>query len=142
MNWMNKKGMLASLIGGFVAIFIGISLTGTIAAQVNAAMDCNLTIDSLTDNLTLGETGSFGGGGAAHFGGYDGKVVHNDFSHAIAQASLIKANETSPAMNPDCKPLTGSARTLMQIVPLLFALSVMGVGLATAFSGLRSGGLV
>lgn len=142
---MNKRGMIGRMIGGFVAITIGVSLCGTVANQINAAFDCNSTYMNST-NMTyeepIGSTDSFGGGGAEHFGGYDGKVVHKDFSHALGSMAIIQANETSPLLNPNCLALTRSQQTLLGLIPLFFCLGVLGVGIAVCYGALRDIGMV
>jgi hypothetical protein len=137
----NKKGMLGNLMGGFIVILIGVSLVPMISQEINNAISCNQT--SSFFNMTseyYGETDSFGGGGAEHFGGYDGKVVHKDF---LSNLAVYKTDKS--IINPDCKSLIeeGSASTiLLGLVPYVFALVILLTGLALAFSGLRSAGLI
>ena len=138
----NKKGMLGNIIGGFIVIMIGFSLMGPIAQELNNALDCNGTSMNISIGIPDGATDSFGGGGSAHFGGYDGTVKHNKFVDAIASTSLLKTNES--VLNPDCVPiLPGSATaTLIKIVPGFFALGIFGIALGMIYTALRSGGLI
>jgi beta-lactamase regulating signal transducer with metallopeptidase domain len=55
---MNKKGLLAKWIGGFVAILIGVSLIGPISKQINRAS--NYTNPSIGINQSLTEASSWG----------------------------------------------------------------------------------
>ena len=139
---MNKKGMLANFVGGFVVIFIGISLVPVIFQEVNNATNC---IVNQTGNETLvlnatpkGSTGSFGGaGGETHFGGYDGEVVHKAF---LSDYALIKTDKS--IINPDCKPIIGASKQLLDMMPVIFALMILIVGITVSFSALRDTGVV
>jgi len=138
----NKKGMLGNLIGGFIVILVGFSLMGPIAQELNNVIDCNGSImingSLLPTGIPDGATDSFGGGGSNHFGGYDGTVKHSKFMDAVASTSILKTNES--IFNPDCVPITGALATLIGLVPVFFALGVLGIGLGVAYTSLRSVG--
>ena len=140
----SKKGMFGNIIGGFVVIFVSISLMGTIAQEINNAYDCNgssMNI-SLPEGTPTGETDSFGGGGAAQFGGYDGVVKHNKFIDAVASTSIIKTNES--VLNPDCIAIVpGSAEdTLIKMVPGFFIIGVLLVAMTMIYTALSNAGLI
>ena len=137
----NKRGMLANLIGGFVVILVGASLLGPIAQEINNFTTCqesNLTI--LASGIPDGATGSFGGAGSNHFGGYTGEVKHNVFIDAVASTSIVKSNKS--ILNPDCVPIEGAKATLLQIVPIFFALGLLSTAIAMVYSSLRNGGMI
>ena len=139
----NKRGMLGNIMGGFIVIMVGFSLMGPITQEINNAMYCNgssMNI-SLLVGAPTGETDSFGGGGAAQFGGYDGVVKHSSFRDKIASTSFIKTNESM--LNPDCSPIVpGSAQDrLMKIVPGFFGLAILAMAVAMGYTGLRTSGL-
>ena len=138
----NKKAMLANIIGGFITIMVGVSLMGPIAQELNNLATCqfdNSTLLNYSYSEPNGATDSFGGGGANHFGGYDGTVKHNGFMDTVASTSVIKTNQS--LLNPDCVPMTGYAATMLKFVPVFFALAVLAMGLGTAWSALRNVGL-
>ena len=140
-NMSSKKGMLANLIGGFVVILVGASLLGPIAQEINNFTTCqesNLTI--LASGIPDGATGSFGGAGSNHFGGYTGEVKHNVFIDAVASTSIVKSNKS--ILNPDCVPIEGAKATLLQIVPIFFALGLLSTAIAMVYSSLRNGGMI
>jgi len=138
----NKRGMLGNIMGGFIVILVGFSLMGPIAQELNNAMYCNGTNSSMIIGDPIGETDSFGGGGSAHFGGYDGTVKHNGFIDAVASTSLLKTKES--VINPDCDPiLEGSAAyILIKIVPGFFALGILLVALGVVYTTLKSSGFI
>ena len=139
----SKKGMLGNLVGGFIVILIGSSLIGPIAQELNNAMSCNYILNNSMqiNGVPEGSTNSFGGGGSNHFGGYDGQVQHKTFLQDVAGTSLYKTN--SSFLNPDCIDLTGTVRgSVLQMVSLFFALGLLGVGIAVAYSGLRNAGVI
>lgn len=141
----SKRGMLGNLIGGFLVLLIGVSLIGPIAQEINNAADCmdsNLSI-AIASGSPEGSTDSFGGAGSSnHFGGYTGEVKHNRFVEAIASTSMVKSNKS--LLNPDCTPVPEGSwgRTMLQILPAFFALAVLGMGIAMAYSALRTGGII
>ena len=134
----NKRGMIGNLIGGFVAVLVGVSLMGPIAQEISNAADCMDSNLSIATSAPEGSTDSFGGAGSNHFGGYDNTVKHNGFVDAIASTSLVKSNKS--LLNPDCTPMAEGSwgRTVLQIVPGFFALAVLVMGIAVAYSGLRN----
>jgi hypothetical protein len=145
----NKKGMLANLIGGFIVILVGLSLVGPIAQEINNIADCqvyNVSIDNetivLTTDAPIGSTGSFGGGGSSHFGGYDGTVKHNSFVDALASTSFIKSDRSM--LDPECKIYNASqaGATVLKLVPMFFAIAILLIAIMTIASALRSGGLI
>ena len=138
----NKKGMLGNLMGGFIVVMVGFSMMGPLAQELNNAMYCNGTNSSMVIGDPIGETDSFGGGGSAHFGGYDGTVKHNGFIDAVASTSFIKTNES--IINPNCEIIEpGSAKAVViKLVPMFFILGVLGVAIAMIYSALSSTGLI
>ena len=138
----DKRGMLGNLMGGFIVVLVGVSLMGPIAQELNNAMYCNGTNNSMIIGVPIGETDSFGGGGSAHFGGYDGTVKHNGFIDAVASTSFIKTNES--IINPNCEIIEpGSAKAVViKLVPMFFILGVLGVAIAMIYSALSSTGLI
>lgn len=136
----NKKGMIGNLIGGFIVILIGVSLMGPIAQEMSNIVNCNSTLLNISTGDPQGSTDSFGGGGSNHFGGYDNTIAHKTFLQSVADTSLIKSDKS--ILNPDCEVLTGASATVLQIVPLFFALGVMGAAIAMIYGSLRSGGLI
>jgi len=140
----NKKGMLGNLIGAFIVVMVGFSLMGPITQEINNAYYCNGTSMniSLPEGAPTGETDSFGGGGAAQFGGYDGVVKHSSFRDKIASTSFIKTNES--ILNPDCLAIVpGSAQdTIIKIVPGFFALALLVAGIGIMYSTLGRSGLI
>ena len=141
----SKKGMIGNLIGGFVTILVGVSLIGPIAQEINNVANCqasNFSIGSLSTESPEGITNSFGGGGANHFGGYDGEVKHNSFTETLASTSIVKTNKSF--INPDCIPLEEGTwgATMLKIVPAFFALGLLAAGLGVAYSGLRNSGMI
>jgi len=139
---MNKKGMLANMIGGIIVVFVGVMLVPTISQEINNATNC---IINQTGNETLalnatpkGSTGSFGGaGGETHFGGYDGEVVHKPF---LSDYAIIKTDKS--VINPNCEPMTGPSKQLLELMPIFFAIVILGAGITISFSALRNSGAV
>lgn len=138
---MNKKGMLANLIGGFIVIIIGLTLIGTITQEMDNMLYCNSTNSTYNSTaLPLGETDSFGGaGGDYHFGGYDGEVKHRSWASNLAP---IKSDQ--PILLQGClaEELTGISREFIYYLPVLFIASVLFIGLRIALWGFSSNGLV
>ena len=134
----SKKGMIANMLGGFITILIGVSLMGPIAQELNNALDCNSTLNDslLMAGIPEGSTDSFGGAGSTHFGGYTGEVEHKTFTETIASTSMYKTNKS--VLNPECINLDGTwGGTIIKIVPGFFALALLVIGIAVAFSSLR-----
>lgn len=134
----NILSILPNLIGAIITIIIGISLMGTISSQLDNAMNCNST--SMYVNITgpepKGSTGSFGGGGGDyHFGGYDGKVVHKSF---LSQYSVIKTNQSVMG----CLELSSASQSMLSLVPMFFAIAILGAAIATVAGALRQSGMV
>jgi hypothetical protein len=146
----HHKGMLANLMGGFIAILVGLSLAGPIAQEINNAIDCQnstlinvLVSGNISTSQPQGSTGSFGGAGSNHFGGYTGEVKHNVFVDALASTSMVKSDKS--LLNPECTPITGAAATLLSIVTIFFTIGIIGIlamALAMIYSSLCSAGLV
>lgn len=136
--------MLARLVGAFIVILVGVSMIGTISQEINNAINCgNMT--SKMDNITNisyesppGQTGSFGGaGGDYHFGGYNGEVKHEVFGSNYA---IIKSNQS--LINPLCKPINESTKSLLAIVPAFFGIAILIAGVFITFSAIKDVGLV
>jgi len=137
----NKKAMLGNLIGTFVVVLVGLSLIPMIAQEVDNVVNCQLYFYENSTNMTgtpKGPTDSFGGGGSDyHFGGYDGKVAHKSF---LSQYSIIQTN--SSMLNPDCKPMSESAKTALGFIPIIFGIVIFFIGIAVAHSSLRNIGII
>ena len=133
----NKKGMLGSLMSGFIVIIVGISLIPTIAQQVDLAFDCNETFNETLLDLPLGTTDSFGGGGSGNFGGYDGEVKK---SWDYKELSMLSDKNESVFGNYCGAP--ESTRALLDMVIVFFALGVIIAGVAISVSAMRNEGLV
>jgi len=132
---MNKKGLIANLIGGFIVILVAVALIPTIAQVIDNTVNCisnNQTIDNIS-SAPKGETGSFGGAGVeTHFGGYDGQVVHKSFL-SQTDKSII---------NPDCEPITGPSKTLLGLIPVFFALCILTIVIMIVYSALQNAGVM
>lgn len=131
---MNKKGMLANLVGGIIVILIGVSLVPMISQEITNAISCNSS--SQDTNLTsdyFGSTDSFGGGGSEHFGGYDGKVSHKPF---LSNLAIYKTDKS--IINPNCRPLSESETTIIKIVPIFFMLTILGTAIASFWGSFRN----
>ena len=141
----NKKGMLSNLIGGFVAILVGVSLMGTIGQELNNAIcGSNGSIglgayNASYDNNPNGATDSFGGAGASHFGGYDGTVKHSNWMAALAP---VKSDKSLFFNNETCIEPGSVGETMLNLVPIFFVIAIVGIGLATAYMGLRNSGIM
>lgn len=104
--------MIANLIGGFIAILIGVSLIGPVATQTNlAAGPCGMTISGITYNT------------------YSGGVCTNGTATTNTTVAPLYASST-----------WGS--TVLQLVPGFFALGILGIGIAVTYSSLRQAGIV
>jgi len=144
----NHKGMLGNLIGGFIVVLVGVSLIGPIAQELANATNCMDGSLNLSNNESIflgtpeGFTDSFGGGGSNRFGGYDGEVKHKSFTETLAKTSIYKTEKSF--FNPDCTPLPegSTGRIMLRLVPGFFAVAVLLVGIAIAFTGLRNSGMV
>ena len=134
---MNKKGLLSNIIGGFITVFIAITLFGSISQEIDNIVNCNITNSTnITYEQPLGSTDSFGGGGAGHFGGYDG-TVKKSFTSNFAP---YKTNES--ILNPNCNQLTSSSKTMLEIVPTFFLIAILVVSIGSVYYGLRNSGLI
>lgn len=145
---MNKRGMLGNIIGGFITILIGFTLLTTISQQISLAINCGVNATnismpnvSITDipQADTGKTGSFGGGGTGHFGGYDG-TVKKSWIDAAGQLAPIKLEKSM--FNPDCVPLSDANKIIIRLVPGFFALGLLGVGIIICYSVIISVGLL
>jgi hypothetical protein len=141
---INIMGLVSPIIMVILTIFIGISIMGAISQEIDNVLNC--IPQNATMNITQqpkGSTGSFGGaGGAPQFGGYDGKVIHKSF---LSEASIIKTNQS--LLDPNCKGFgdmqsTSFALTVLQLVPVLFAIIILGTAIMTIFSALKNTGLM
>ena len=132
---MNNKGMLGNLIGGFIAIIIGISLIGTISNQIDLAINCNNTNQTIE---YYGPTDSFGGGGTEHFGGYDGKVSHKSF---LSNADILTRNSNSSMIGcvfQDSSTASNFSVVVLQTVPFFFAIVIMLTVFGIVYSSIRN----
>ena len=131
----SKKAMLGNLIGGFVAIMIGVMLIPMVSQEMNNALNCNQTNSTnISYQEPLGETDSFGGGGAGQFGGYDGQV-HKSWASNLA---VYKTNQTFTGL---CLNDNSVAATALKLVPAFFALAIILMSIGIAYSALRNSGL-
>lgn len=129
----NKRGMLANLIGGFIIIFVVITLFGTISQEVENAFNCNISINN-SEETPIGETNSFGGGGSGQFGGYDGKV-HKSWTSSL---SIIKTNQS--IINPNCEQLSELSQSFLKTIPFVFLVLSLITGVGMIFKSTRSTG--
>ncbi len=133
---MNKKGMLGNIIGGFIVIFIGLSLVPVITQEIDNMYNCgnnsyNTTVIVNYDE-PLGSTDSFGGGGAGQFGGYDGKV-HKSWA---SQYAIVKTNKSflGNCNSNMTSPITPVTKEMLDLMPIIFTLVILSiVGCYTAF---------
>ena len=131
----NKKAMLGNLIGGFVAILIGISLLPMISQEINNAMSCNSTNSTnMSYQEPIGSTDSFGGGGG-QFGGYDG-TVHKSWTSNLV---IYKTNQTFTGL---CLDAESPSAFVLKTVPVFFALAILLMGIAIAYNSLRNAGFI
>lgn len=138
---MNKRAMLANLIGGLIAVMIGIMLVPQITYQINLAINCNNTNFTISESEDLNKpTDSFGGGGSEQFGGYTGEVKHKDFYQKVGDYAVIKSNETE--YNQDCVPLSKNAQALFKSVPVIFVIGVALTSIFIMYHSFRNAGLV
>jgi hypothetical protein len=115
--------MLGNLIGGFVFILVAIAIVTPITNEINSAMcPTNVTITT--------NTNSFGGAGA-QFGGFDGELKHDNFA--------TKNGEIATGI---CSEENSMSLTLLKIVPALFSLCIMAVGIFWAYSALSECGIL
>ncbi len=138
---MNKRGMLGNLIGGFIVIFVGCSLMGTISQELDNSF-CGANYTNGTHNNTLapnGATDSFGGGGAAQFGGYDGTVKHDSW---LSNMAPLKTTEASIFSGDNCIQEGSVGVTMVKLVPVFFMLSILLAGLGISWSAFRNSGLL
>ena len=136
----NKRGMIANIIGGFVAILIGVTLIGTISQEINNAIDCGINQINMT-GVPEGQTNSFGGGGAGTgtFGGYDG-MVHKSWS-AASNLAPYKTNQTITGL---CLggDTPSAMKTAVQIIPAFFALGILAVAIAVISTAFKTSGII
>jgi hypothetical protein len=124
--------MIGRLLGIFLFPVIAyFTIYPMLTQEVNNAMLCN---SNYTGNQTLfsylqnnpnplGKTDSFGGaGGAPHFGGYNGEVVHKSFVPPVYQTN-------SSFFNPDCEELTQDEKDILSKVPLIFMVGITLMGI-------------
>ena len=137
----SKKGMLGNFIGGFIVILVGISLLGTISQEIdNSFCGANITIINMNDTLEPnGATDSFGGGGATHFGGYDGTVKHDSW---LSNLAIVKTNESYIFNGEDCIDPNSYIGTIANMVPGFFAFGILIIGLGIGYTALKQGGLL
>jgi hypothetical protein len=143
MKRMNKKGMIANIIGGFIVILVGVSLIPVITQEIDNMYNCGSTSYNSTEVINyeqpIGETDSFGGGGAGQFGGYNGKV-HKSWA---SQYVVVKTNKSF--LMGSCTNMTSQQMEVMRhifdFIPLFFALVVLLIGIASAYNGLKQSGL-
>lgn len=128
--------MLGNIIGLVLVGLVAFSLFGTLSQEIDNAINCNITNNSLTieSESPLGSTDSFGGGGSGHFGGYDGTVKKSWGSNLAP----YKTNAT--IINKDCESIEGTFKILLSIIPLLFVVAILGVGISVAYSAFKEVG--
>jgi len=139
---LNKKGLIGSIISGFVVILVGVTLIPLVTQQLNSLTFCNQTnvsINTTIPEANTGATNSFGGGGTEHFGGYDGKVVHSDWMNKVGGYSIT--NKSIAGCIPNTLN-TGFSKTLLNLIPIIFALAILLVGIAIAWSSFRTVGML
>jgi len=135
----DKRGMLGDIIGGAVVLFVGFSLMGTISQELDNSF-CGANITSMNETLEPnGATDSFGGGGATHFGGYDGTVKHDSW---LSKLAPVKTDESTVFNGENCIVEGSWGSTMINIVPIFFALGILGGALAMAYSAFRTSGFV
>lgn len=133
--------MLTRLILMIIPLFIFWMIYPQITQEINN-IDCipqNLSdlFNMTQQQADTGTTESFGGGGSNHFGGYDGQIVHKSF---LSQYSIIQTN--SSVFNPDCEPLSPTAKQALGFVPLFFALGIILMAIGVVYSSLRNVGCI
>lgn len=130
----NKKGMLGNIISAFIVILVGFTLMTTIQQELNNAINCNQTY--VYEEAT-GKTDSFGGGGAAQFGGFDGEIK----KPWGADYSPFKSNES--IINPQCIPeVSESLRGFINVVPIVFVIAVLITAISMIYNALAGAGLI
>ena len=106
--------MIANLIGGFIAILIGVSLIGPIATQtVAAAGPCGMTVGGILYN------------------------TYNTTASVCTNGTATTNTSIAPLYN---STTWGSA--VLNLVPGFFALGILGIGIAVTYSSLRQAGIV
>lgn len=127
--------MIGNIIGGFIALLVGLTLTGTVSQEIDNVINCNST-GNFSYEQPIGTTDSFGGGGAGQFGGYDGQV-HKSWTSDFAP---IKTNGTLSGicLNGEDSPAT----IALSFVPLIFALCVLMIGIGVTYKTLTDIGMV
>ena len=141
-----KRGMLGNLIGGIIVIFVGVSLIGIVSQEMQNAF-CGSkqssslfeTIADSSDEAPIGSTDSFGGGGAEHFGGYDGKVEHKNW---LANLAPIKSDESMFFSGENCIDANSAAGAMLNFLPLFFGLAIAIAAIMMVSMALRNGGMV
>lgn len=104
--------MISNLIGGFIAILVGVSLIGPIATQINTvAGPCGMSADG---------------------------IVYDTYTSGVCTNGTITTNHTVT----DLYATTTWGSTVLQLVPGFFALGLLGVGVAVTYSSLRQAGIV
>jgi hypothetical protein len=105
-----------------------------VAQEMYNATNCGLNQTNITMGEPLGETDSFGGGGAGQFGGYDGKV-HKPWG---GDMTLIKTDKS--ILNPNCEQLTQGGEVLIGLTTLFFALAIVTTSIFIVWDSLKSAG--
>lgn len=132
---MNKRGMLANIIAGFIVILVGVTLIGTISQEVDNMLSCNSTNSTnMSVNVSyeppIGTTDSFGGGGG-QFGGYDGKV----YKSWATNLAPIKTNQTITGI---CLGEQSTwAITMLKMLPAFFALAIIFMAVGIVYGAFR-----
>jgi hypothetical protein len=107
-----------------------------VAQEMYNATNCGLNQTNITMGEPLGETDSFGGGGAGQFGGYDGKV-HKSWGGDMA---LIKTDKS--ILNSNCEPLTQDKKVLIGLTILFFALTIATSSILIIWNSFKSASLI
>lgn len=151
MKRRNKKAMLANLIAGFMVLMVGLTIVPMIFQEINNLSNCgSAPVTEVQETIPVesapGATDSFGGGGAAHFGGYDGKLEHKSFTQEVASYSIVKTDKSY--FRPNCGMNVTSASqdliltsTLFNFLPGLFALIILGTAIIMVAAAFRNSGL-
>lgn len=130
---LGKKAMLGNIIGGFMMILVGMTLLTTISQEIDNSINC---IQENNTNEYYGSTNSFGGGGAEHFGGYDGEIKTRNFLSDLAPYQTDKS-----IINPNCEPITGMSKTVLKSTPYFFMFGIILAAICMVINGLKNRGL-
>ena len=104
--------MIANLIGGFIAILIGVSLIGPVSIEVNtAAGPCGMTESGIT-------------------------------YHTLSSGVCTNGTQTTNTSVTALYESSTWGSTILKLVPGFFALSILGVGVAVTYDSLRQAGIV